>query len=137
MARRAQARLGRSQAYNDDTAPSLALLRSGLFYSRQLKAVARRIRRRIGGDYSSLHLRRSDKIKPPFCRPVECRLRNASTQPLAVLKLLQRWVPAGATLYIGSTEPPPFFEGPLAQAYRLLFASNFSSQVAAALSCNF
>ena len=130
LAWRAQARLGRSEPYSDDTAPSLALLRSWLFYSRQLKAVARRIRRRIGGEYSSLHLRRSDKIKPPFCRPAECRMRNVSTQQLAVLKLMHRWVPSGATLYIGSTEPPRFFEGPMAQTYQLLFASNFSQQLA-------
>ncbi|KAL1516055.1 hypothetical protein AB1Y20_002667 [Prymnesium parvum] len=126
LALRVQGMLGRPKPYTASTAPSLALLRSGLFYSRSLKAIARRIRRKIGGPYSSLHLRRSDKIRPPFCRPAECRMRNASTQPLALVAVLRHWLPQGATLYIGSTERTQFFQGPLASTYRLLFASNFS-----------
>lgn len=125
LARRVQALLGRSKPYTDETAPSLALLRSGLFYSQSLKALAHQIRQTIGGPYSSLHLRRSDKIRAPFCQPAECQQRNASTQSLALMKVLAHWVPQKSTLYVGSTEPPHFFRV-LARSYRLLFASNFS-----------
>ena len=80
LARKVQVRLGRASGYSPETAPSLALLRSGLFYSRSIKSLARSVRRHIGGRYSALHLRRSDKIRPPFCRPAECRTRDLATQ---------------------------------------------------------
>ena len=133
LTRRAERRLALPAgfAYDDETAPSLSLLRSGLFYAAHLKAIARTIRRGIGGAYYSVHLRRSDKLNE--CRPQpQCAAqRDAATRPEAVLKLVRRFAPRGATLYIGSTEGPHFFEGtPLAAAYRLLFASNFSSQLA-------
>ena len=38
---------------------------------------------------------------------------------------MRRFVPRGATLYVGSTEAAPFFS-PLAGVWNLLFASNFS-----------
>jgi len=133
LTRRAEQRLTLPSgfSYDDDTAPSLALLRSGLFFSRPLKAAARRIRARIGGPYHSVHLRRSDKLAA--CRPSpQCASqRDAATRPDAVLRLVRRWVAPGATLYIGTTEPPAFFEGtPLAASYRLLFASNFTDELA-------
>ena len=128
LARRTEERLQMPTQYTTETAPSLAFLRSGLFYSRAIKAVARRIRRRIGGPYSSLHLRRSDKLSA--CRPAECRIRDTSTRAVPVLKFLQQWSPASSTIYIGSTEPASFFE-PLAGTYSLLFASNFSQQLQA------
>lgn len=132
LRRRAEHRLALppGSVYTDDTAPSLALLRSGLFFSRQLKAIARRIRRRIGAPYYSVHLRRSDKLAA--CRPApQCAAqRDAATRPDAVLALVRRFAAPGATLYMGTTEPPAFFEGtPLATTYRLLFASNFSAQL--------
>mmetsp|Transcript_69314 Transcript_69314/g.137442 ORF Transcript_69314/g.137442 Transcript_69314/m.137442 type:complete len:345 (-) Transcript_69314:195-1229(-) len=132
LSQRVQVLLRAPHAFTAETMPSLALLRSGLFYSRELKALARVIRRRIGGSYSAVHLRRSDKLRAPFCHPAECRARNHSTQPAALLRMLRHWVPPTAppssTLYIGTTEPPSFFE-PLASTYHLLFASNFSEEL--------
>ena len=56
-------------------------------------------------------------------------MRNASTQPQAVMRHLRRFVPPAARLYIGTTERPDFFLGAMSQSYRLLFASNFSEQL--------
>ena len=125
LARIAQARLAMPAPYTGATAPSLALLRSGLFYSGPIKAAAREIRRRIGGPYSALHLRRSDKLAECHPAPRCVAQRNASTQPPSVLQAMRRFVPRGATLYVGSTEAAPFFS-PLAGVWNLLFASNFS-----------
>ena len=108
--------------YDAETAPSLALLRSGLFYSKTLKAIARKVRRQIGGTYSSIHLRRSDKLKAAGA--VQARVRDQATQTTTLLSLMRRWIPPRSTVYIGSTEPPAFF-APMASSYRLLFASNF------------
>lgn len=125
LARRTEALLGLpSGHYDAATVPSLALLRSGLFYSRPLKATARRIRKLIGGRYSAIHLRRSDKLKAAGAS--QAVARDRATQPSTLLALLRKWAPPGATLYIGSTEPAPFF-APMAPSYRLLFGSNFSA----------
>ena len=124
LARRTEALLGLpSGSYDAETAPSLALLRSGLFYSRALKATARKIRRSIGRPYSSIHLRRSDKLRAGGAS--QAASRDLATQSTTVLRLMHHWATPGSTLYIGSTEPPPFF-APLASAYDLVFASNFS-----------
>lgn len=124
LARRAEALLGLPRgSYDAETAPSLALLRSGLFYSRTLKATARKIRRSIGGPYSSIHLRRSDKLRAGGAS--QAASRDLATQPSTVLTLMLNWATPGSTLYVGSTEPPQFF-APLATAYSLVFASNFS-----------
>lgn len=124
LARRLEALLGLpSGHYESETVPSLALLRSGLFYSRPLKAVARKIRRQIGGAYASIHLRRSDKLKAAGAS--QAASRDLATQPSTLLRLMRHWTAPGSTVYIGSTEPPPFFE-PLAPTYRLLFSSNFT-----------
>ena len=124
LARRTEALVGlRNGHYDAQTAPSLALLRSGLFYSWPLKAVARKIRLAIGGSYLSVHLRRSDKLKAAGASLTSSR--DLATQPDTLRRLMRHWAVPGSTLYIGSTEPPNFF-APMASAYRLLFASNFS-----------
>ena len=125
LARRAEALLGLpSGHYDAETAPSLALLRSGLFYSKALKAIARRIRRAIGGAYYAVHLRRSDKLRAAGA--AQAHSRDLATQPSTLLALMSHWAPRGSTLYIGSTEPPPFFAH-MASTYPLVFASNFSA----------
>jgi len=113
-----------ANSYTDETAPSLALLRSGLFYNRALKEVARRIRRLIGGPYSGVHLRRSDKLRAAGAS--QAATRDRATQAGTLLSVMQQWARPGDTLYIGSTEPASFF-APLNAAYRLLFSSNFSA----------
>ena len=51
---------------------------------------------------------------------------------------VRRFAAPGATLYVGTTEPPSFFEGsPLARTYRLLFASNFTSLLAEKVDNNY
>jgi hypothetical protein len=92
----------------------LSLLRSGLFFSRHLKvrrnpnpdsnpkagliltnthlkAIARRIRRRIGAPYYSVHLRRSDKLAACKPQPQCAAQRDAATRPDAVLSLVRRF----------------------------------------------
>lgn len=127
LARRTEQLLGLPHGhYGAETVPSLALLRSGLFYSKPLKAAARKIRRLIGGPYSSVHLRRSDKLKAAGAS--QASVRDVATQAITLARLMRHWVPPGGTLYIGSTEPPAFF-APMASSYTLLFASNFSEQL--------
>ena len=93
LRRRAEQRLSLppSSAYTDDTAPSMSLLRSGLFFTRHLKAIARRIRRRIGAPYYSVHLRRSDKLAACKPQPQCAAQRDAATRPDAVLSLVRRF----------------------------------------------
>ena len=51
---------------------------------------------------------------------------------------MRRFAAPGATLYVGTTEPPSFFEGTtLARTYRLLFASNFSAQLSEKVDNNY
>ena len=102
--------------------PMNILLRSGLFFSPSIKAAARDIRSLIGGVYASVHVRRSDKLTA--CSPEDCRKRDLLTRPEAIARSLSMWVPPGSHLYIGSTEPPVFFE-PLRATYRLHFAEDF------------
>ena len=102
------------------------------------------IRMAIGGPYASLHVRRSDKLVaksrtvqingqtvevPAACNPDDCKERDRLTRPEAIEKSMQLWLPAGAHVYIGSTEPPSFF-APLRRTYRLHFAEDFGAQLA-------
>jgi hypothetical protein len=124
--------------------PLNIILRSGLFFSRSIKAAATAIRVAIGGAYASLHVRRSDKLVgrayervvngvrvkvPAACSEEDCRTRDRLTRPEAIGKTLSLWIPYGSRVYIGSTEPPSFFE-PLRSQYRLHFAEDFGPQLA-------
>ena len=87
--------------------PNNVFLRSGLFYSQPIKAAVRAIRAAIGGEYYSVHVRRSDKLQS--CSPKDCLERDRLTRPPALAKALGMWFPDGSRVYIGSTERPEFF----------------------------
>ena len=124
--------------------PMNIILRSGLFFSPSVKAAAAAIRGAIGGPYASLHVRRSDKLTvkshemvvggtkvtvPAACSPEDCKVRDLLTRPAAIDKTLRMWLPPNSHVYIGSTEPPSFFD-PLRKSYRLHFAEDFRPQLA-------
>ena len=121
--------------------PMNIILRSGLFFSQNIKAAAREIRTAIGGPYASLHVRRSDKLTakskeveingqkvsiPAACNPEDCKTRDMQTRPEAIERTLGLWLPAGSRVYVGSTEPPSFF-APLRRTFKLHFAEDFGA----------
>ena len=123
--------------------PLNIILRSGLFFSHSVKRAASEIRMAIGGPYASLHVRRSDKLVeksrtlqingktisiPAACNPNDCKERDRLTRPAAIDKSLRLWLPVGSHVYIGSTEPPSFFE-PLRASFRLHFAEDFGREL--------
>jgi hypothetical protein len=114
----------------------LDMLASGLWYARPLKQAAAAIRRRLGGSYVWLHVRRGDRLQKSLgcAQGVDCA---ALTRPPAIRRALGLWVPDGssAAVYVGSDEPPAFF-APLAAHYQLRFAENFTSLLGAAANNN-
>lgn len=107
--------------------PLNVLLRSGLFYSAKIKSAVQRVRRGIGGEYFSLHVRRSDKLTA--CSPEDCKRRDEATRPPAIERALGLWFPEQSRVYIGSTEKPAFF-APLRKKYKLFFAEDFGVALA-------
>ena len=79
-----------------------------------------------GVPQAGLHVRRSDKLTA--CNPEDCKQRDELTRPAAILRDLQLWLPAQSHVYIGSTEPPAFFD-PLRAQYRLHFAEDFAAEL--------
>ena len=112
----------------DAKRPVNVVLRSGLFYSRSIKVAAAAIRREIGGPYASLHVRRSDKLQKGACAPRDCKIRDELSRPPAIDRALRLWIPPGSRVYVGSTEPPSFFD-PLRTSYRLYFAEDYSQHL--------
>eukprot|EP00965_Chrysotila_dentata_P244001 6205725-Pleurochrysis_carterae.AAC.3 len=108
--------------------PVNVLLRSGLFYAPPIKAAAAAIRARIGADYASVHVRRSDKLTA--CAPEECKSRDMLTRPDAIGTALRLWFPPGFHVYIGSTEKPAFFDA-LRPHYTLHFAEDYGAELRA------
>jgi len=102
--------------------PVNILLRSGLFFAPSIKQAASAIRAQMGGTYASVHVRRSDKLTA--CDPSDCKKRDEATRPDAIERALRLWLPMNAHVYVGSTEPPSFFE-PLRRSFRLHFAEDF------------
>ena len=102
--------------------PVNILLRSGLFFASSIKQAASAIRAQRGGTYASVHVRRSDKLTA--CDPSDCKKRDEATRPDAIERALRLWLPMHAHVYVGSTEPPSFFQ-PLRRSYRLHFAEDF------------
>lgn len=107
--------------------PVNVLLRSGLFFAPSIKRAASAIRAQMGGTYASVHVRRSDKLTA--CSPSDCKMRDEATQPPAIERALRLWLPAQSHVYVGSTDPPSFFE-PLRRSYRLHFAEDFGPLLA-------
>ena len=104
------------------------LLRSGIFYSRRIKAAAAAIRNRLGKAYVVLHVRRADRIAPGHCLKEQCEMRDERTRPPAILRALRRFYAEQTTVYIASTEPPQFFAS-IGSHYRLRFAENFAQEL--------
>lgn len=97
------------------------LLKSGLFFAPQLKAAAAAIRSRLGTDYSTIHVRRGDRM-------VQYGMDANLSKPNALLHAMAAWFPARSAVYIGTDErnATDFF-APL-QAHRPIFlASNVSA----------
>lgn len=65
------------------------------------------------GDYDAIHVRRGDKIKTRKDRfGVERSLHphlDRDTRPEFMLHRIEKWVPAGRTLFIASNEKTPGF----------------------------
>ena len=70
------------------------------------------------GDYDSIHVRRGDKIKTRNDRFGVSRTLHPhldrDTRPEFILHKIEKWVPAGRTLFIASNEKTPGFFSPLA-----------------------
>ena len=216
LRRRAEQRLALppGSTYTDETAPSLSLLRSGLFFSRHLKVRpnpnpnpnpkggltltliltltsrpsrgasggasarpttqctcgARTSWRRASRSRSAQRSATRRRAPTPCCRscaaslltltlttdsdpdpdvnpspsprpspsPNPGRSPNPNPNSNPVPNQVRRFAAPGATLYVGTTEPPSFFEGTtLARTYRLLFASNFSAQLSEKVDNNY
>lgn len=106
--------------------PLNVLLRSGLFFSQQIKWAAAAVRRKIGAPYVSIHVRRSDKLKA--CSPEDCKSRDELTRANAIGRALNLWFPKGSDVYVGSTERPAYFEL-LRRSYKLHFAEDFAAEL--------
>ncbi|XP_021297415.1 uncharacterized protein LOC110426508 [Herrania umbratica] len=82
------------------------------------------------GDYDAIHVRRGDKIKTRKDRyGVERSLHphlDRDTRAEFILRRIQKWVPAGRTLFIASNERTPGFFSPLSARYKLAYSSNYS-----------
>lgn len=129
-------RLGRMVRAPDRPAAPFQLthmLRSGIFYSAHIKAAARAVRRAIDGPFAAVHVRRSDKFATGCDRAqfsvADCRRMELMTRPEALGQAMSLWLPRGARVYIGSTEPPAYFDG-LRQRFSLHFAEDFAAELA-------
>lgn len=98
------------------------VLRSGLFYTAPIRAAAAAVRRALGGRYTAVHVRRSDRLHVGCGK--DCARVDALTQPEALLARLRAWYAPGTRVYVGSTEPPAYF-APLRRAFNLSFAEDF------------
>ena len=110
------------------------LLRSGVFYSAPIREAATAVRRAIGGPYAAVHVRRSDRVSTQCLS--ECKAMEALTRPRALLASLTAWYRRGTRLYIGSTEPPAFFDI-LREHFNLTFAEEFAGSAYAAIESNY
>ena len=84
-----------------------------MFSCRQIKTLL--------GDYDAIHARRGDKIKTRKDRyGVERTLHphlDRDTRAEFILHRIQKWIPAGRTLFIASNERTPGFFLPLSVRY--------------------
>jgi hypothetical protein len=82
------------------------------------------------GDYDAIHVRRGDKLKT---RKDRFRVERSQfphldrdTRPEFIIGRIQKQIPPGRTLFIGSNERTPDFFSPLAIRYKVAYSSNFS-----------
>ncbi|XP_065853545.1 uncharacterized protein [Euphorbia lathyris] len=95
----------------------------------KLRDAAEKIKALLG-DYDAIHVRRGDKIKTRKDRHGVARSLHPhldrDTRPEFMLHRIEKWVPAGRTLFIASNEKAPGFFSVLSVRYKLAYASNYS-----------
>ena len=74
------------------------LLKSGIFFAARLKAAAAAIRVRLGARYSSVHVRRGDRL-------AQYGFDGNMTKPDALLRGFGAWFADDENVYIGSDQP--------------------------------
>ena len=105
----------------------LGLLKSGLWFSQDIKAAALKIVTRIhvrSGAFAAVHVRRGDRLKRAGGCNDDC---DSLTQPAALQRALSLWFPAETALFVLSDERPAFFSPmrlELGGAFRLHFADD-------------
>ena len=105
----------------------LGLLKSGLWFSQDIKAAALKIVTRIhvrSGAFAAVHVRRGDRLKRAGGCNDNC---DSLTQPAALQRALSLWFPTETALFILSDERPAFFSPmrlELGGAFRLHFADD-------------
>ncbi|KAF2605961.1 hypothetical protein F2Q68_00044981 [Brassica cretica] len=94
-----------------------------------LRNAAEKIKAQLG-DYDAIHVRRGDKLKTRKDRFGVERIQfphlDRDTRPEFILRRIEKKIPHGRTLFIGSNERTPGFFSPLAVRYKLAYSSNFS-----------
>ncbi|KAH0924658.1 hypothetical protein HID58_016914 [Brassica napus] len=95
----------------------------------RLRNAAEKIKAQLG-DYDAIHVRRGDKLKTRKDRFNVERTQfphlDRDTRPEFIMTRIQKQIPPGRTLYIGSNERAPGFFSPLSARYKVVYSSNFS-----------
>ncbi|CAN8317796.1 unnamed protein product [Cochlearia groenlandica] len=95
----------------------------------RLRNAAEKIKAQLG-DYDAIHVRRGDKLKTRKDRFKVERSQfphlDRDTRPEFIIGRIQKQIPPGRTLYIGSNERKPGFFSLLALRYKVAYSSNFS-----------
>ncbi|KAG2296158.1 hypothetical protein Bca52824_042827 [Brassica carinata] len=95
----------------------------------RLRNAADKIKAQLG-DYDAIHVRRGDKLKTRRDRFHVERTQfphlDRDTRPEFIMTRIQKRIPPGRTLYIGSNERTPGFFSPLSARYKVAYSSNFS-----------
>ncbi|GJP49546.1 hypothetical protein CLOM_g8744 [Closterium sp. NIES-68] len=82
--------------------------------------VAEAIRRSMGFDFDSVHVRRGDKLNRHFWPHLD-----RDTRPDALLRTLPRFIQPGRHVYIASNERTPGFFSPLSSLYKIHVLSDY------------
>lgn len=77
------------------------------------------------GDYDAIHVRRGDKIKTRkdqfgVIRTLHPHL-DRDTRPEFIQQRIEKWIPAGRTLFIASNERSPGFFSQLSARYNMQY----------------
>ncbi|KAF8104651.1 hypothetical protein N665_0170s0027 [Sinapis alba] len=95
----------------------------------RLRNAAEKIKAQLG-DYDAIHVRRGDKLKTRRDRFNVERTQfphlDRDTRPEFIMSRIQKQIPPGRTLYVGSNERTPGFFSPLSARYKVAYSSNFS-----------
>ncbi|XP_024003946.1 LOW QUALITY PROTEIN: uncharacterized protein LOC18027652 [Eutrema salsugineum] len=95
----------------------------------RLRNAAEKIKAQLG-DYDAIHVRRGDKLKTRKDRFHVERSQfphlDRDTRPEFIMGRIQKQIPPGRTLFIGSNERTSGFFSPLSIRYKVAYSSNFS-----------